>query len=429
MQCDEAIVILEGFQMVNSLTSTPFVNSDRLAQSIESLSQIGQLPLCGVRRIAYSPEDIQARNLMQRWMVEAGMSVRIDTAGNIIGRSPGKFPQASALATGSHIDTVPNGGRYDGAFGFLAGLEVVRVLNERQMQLNHPLEVIVFTDEEGSMIGSKAMSGRVINDSGCYRRPDGTDIQACLERVGGNWYNIAQAKRSSKDIAAFVELHIEQGPILESMGKQIGVVEGIVGQRRYTITVKGSSSHAGSTPMYMRQDALVAASQVVLAVNRVANIPGQQVATVGQMDVLPNVANVIPGLVEMSLDIRDLSKAHIDNLIEQLRLNLEAIATDTQTQIRINPFLDNEPALAEPHIQQTIAQVCEDLELSYMHLPSRASHDAQEIAIFTDMGMIFVPSEAGLSHAETEYTSPEQCTQGANVLLHTFLKLDQHYSC
>lgn len=415
--------------MVNSLISTPFVNSDRLTQSIESLAQIGQIPKGGVRRIAYSPEDIQARNLLQHWMIEAGMSVRIDTSGNIIGRYTGKFPQAPALATGSHIDTVPNGGRYDGSFGVLAGLEVVRVVNEQQIRLDHSLEVIVFTDEEGSMIGCKAMSGRVNNDDAYYRRPDGTNIQTCLERVGGNWYHIAQARRSCEDMAAFVELHVEQGPVLEFMGKQIGVVEGIVGQRRYTITVQGSSSHAGSTPMHMRQDALVAASMVVLAVNKSANTPGQQVATVGRMNVSPNAVNVIPGLVEMTLDIRDLSNQHLDNLMEQLRLQLEAIATDTQTQIHLQPWLHNEPALAEPNIQQTIVQVCSDLGLSYTHLPSRASHDAQEIASFTDMGMIFVPSQAGVSHAETEYTSPEQCTQGANVLLHTLLKLDRHYLC
>lgn len=413
--------------MVNSLISTLFVNSDRLVQSIERLAQIGQLPFGGVRRIAYSPEDIAARNLVQHWMVEAGMSVRLDAAGNVIGRYPGKFPQAPALATGSHIDTVPNGGRYDGAFGVLAGLEVVRVLNEQQIQLDHPLEVIVFTDEEGSMIGCKAMSGRVLDDPAKYRFSDGTDIQTCLQRVGGNWDRIAQARLSAADIAAFVELHVEQGPVLEFMGKQIGVVEGIVGQRRYTITVQGSSSHAGSTPMHMRQDALVAASMVVLAVNKSANTPGQQVATVGRMNVSPNAVNVIPGLVEMTLDIRDLSNQHLDNLMEQLRLQLEAIATDTQTQIHLQPWLHNEPALAEPNIQQTIVQVCEDLGLSYTHLPSRASHDAQEIASFTDMGMIFVPSQAGVSHAETEYTSPEQCTQGANVLLHTLLKLDRHY--
>lgn len=406
-----------------------FVNSDRLAQSVEHLAKIGQIPHGGVRRIAYSPEDIQARNRVQSWMSEAGMSVKIDTGGNIIGRYPGKFPQAPTLATGSHIDTVPNGGRYDGAFGVLAGLEVVRVLHEQQMQLDHPLEVIVFTDEEGSMIGSKAMSGRVVADSAYYRRPNGMEIQTCLERVGGNWYQIDQARRSAADIAAFVELHVEQGPILEALGKQIGVVEGIVGQRRFTITVKGSSSHAGTTPMYMRQDALVAASQVVLAVNQLGNTPGQQVATVGRLEVSPNAANVIPGFVEMSLDLRDLSSEQIENLMAQLRLQIDAIAANTRTQIELHSCLHNQPALAQAHIQQTIVQVCQDFGLSYTHLPSRASHDAQEIATFTDMGMIFVPSAAGVSHAETEYTSPEQCTQGANILLHTLLKLDRYYPC
>ncbi len=415
--------------MLTPSISLPLVNCDRLTESIDQLAQIGQLPQGGVKRIAFSPEDIQGRHLVQQWMAEAGMSVRIDGAGNMIGRYPGNYPDAPVLATGSHLDTVPNGGRYDGAYGVLAGIEVARVLKERAMQLNRPFEVIVFTDEEGSMIGAKAMSGKLIDDPEYYRRPDGTDIQTCLERVGGNWQFIAQARRTAEEMAAFVELHVEQGPVLESMGKQIGVVEGIVGQRRYTITVAGRSSHAGSTPMYARQDALVAASQVVLAVNQIGNTPGQQVATVGKMDVFPNAANVIPGRVEMTLDIRDLSSRHIDKLMEQLRQHLNAIATDTDTQIRLHRCLHNEPALAQPHIQNAIAQVCEALELSYTHLPSRASHDAQEIAAFTDMGMIFVPSEGGISHAETEYTSPEQCAQGANVLLHTLLQLDRHYRC
>lgn len=399
------------------------VDGDRLNQSITSLASIGKLPNGGVKRIAYSNEDIEARNLLQHWMNELEMEVRIDAAGNIIGRYPGDNPVAAAIATGSHIDTVPCGGHYDGAYGVLAGLEVVRVLKENQIRLVRPIEVIIFTDEEGSMIGSKAISGRVINDPSYYRRPNGTDIYICLEKIGGNWNNIIQARRSSQDIAAFVELHVEQGPVLESMGKQIGVVEGIVGQRRFNITVKGSANHAGTTPMQMRCDALVAAAQVVLAVNQIGNTPGQQVATVGKMQVLPNAANVVPGWVEMSLDIRDLSSLHIDSLLEQLRIHLEEIAVTTNTQIRLNPCLHNEPALAESYIQKAIALSCEHLDLSYTYLPSRASHDAQELALITDMGMIFVPSEMGVSHDASEYTSPEQCIQGANVLLQTLLKL------
>ncbi len=409
------------------------IDCDRLLQSIEKFAQIGQLPLdpisprAGVCRIAYSPEDLQARQQVQQWMLEAGMQVRIDPAGNIIGRYPGQIPHAPALATGSHIDTVPVGGRYDGAFGVLAGLEVVRVLQAEQIQLAHPVEVIVFTDEEGSMLGSKAISGRVKPDESYYRRPEGTEIQTCLERVGGNWNQIAQARRNDQDIAAFVELHVEQGPVLESAGVQIGVVEGIVGQRRYMLTIQGQASHAGTTPMSMRKDALLAASQAVIAVNQLANMPGQQVATVGKMALFPNAPNVIPGRVEMSLDIRDLSNSHLDQLMTDLERQLEAIATTTQTQIHIEPSLYNEPALAQPQLQQIIVEVCESLGLSYLHLPSRASHDAQEMATFTDMAMIFVPSIGGISHSTTEYTSPEQCAQGANVLLHTLLRLDQAY--
>ncbi len=414
--------------MKSTTTAQLLVNGDRLNQSIAKLAEIGKLSNGGVKRIAYSQKDIEARNLVQHSMKKLKMQVNIDAAGNVIGRYLGKNINAPALATGSHIDTVPCGGHYDGAYGVLAGLEVVRVLQENQIRLDRSIEVIVFTDEEGSMIGSKAISGRIIQDAGYYRRPDGTDIQTCLTRVGGNWDNINQARRNNQDIAAFVELHVEQGPVLESMGKQIGVVKGIVGQRRFNITVKGSANHAGTTPMQMRCDALVAASRVVLAVNQIGNTPGQQVATVGKMDVLPNAANVVPGWVEMSLDIRDLSSLHIDSLLEQLRIHLEEIAVATNTQIRLNPCLDNEPALAEPYIQRAITLSCENLNLSNTYLPSRASHDAQELAQITDMGMIFVPSKMGVSHDADEYTSPEQCTQGANVLLQTLIQLDLELS-
>lgn len=409
--------------MKSITTAELLVNGDRLNQSIASLASIGQLPNGGVKRIAYSKEDVEARNLVQQWMKDLEMEIAIDAAGNIIGKYLGKNPLASAIATGSHIDTVPCGGHYDGAYGVLAGLEVVRVLKENQIKLERPIEVIVFTDEEGSMIGSKAISGRVVGDPEYYRRPDGTDIQTCLAKIGGDWHRLSQARRSTGDVSAFVELHVEQGPVLESMQKQIGVVEGIVGQRRFQITVKGSANHAGTTPMSMRCDALVAASQVVLAVNQIGNTPGQQVATVGKMEVKPNAANVVPGWVEMSLDIRDLSSLHIDSLLSQLRTHLEEIAVATNTQIRLNPCLHNEPALAEPYIQKAIALSCEQLNLSYTYLPSRASHDAQEMAQLADMGMIFVPSEMGVSHDASEYTSPEQCVQGANILLQTLIRL------
>ena len=415
--------------MINRLISTLTIDQARLMASMRQLAKVGQLPNGGVQRLAFSPEDCRARRLVESWMQAAGMEVAIDSAGNIIGRYAGKFNDAPPLVTGSHIDTVPSAGHYDGAYGVLTGIEVVRTLAAQGIRLDHPLEVIVFADEERSMIGCKALSGQLLPDRELYRSRDGDPVDACLERIGGNWETISQVQRAPGSIAAFVELHVEQGPVLESVGKEIGVVTGIVGQRRYWISLEGRASHAGTTPMTMRADALVAASRLVLAINRIGNQPGDQVATVGSMLLHPNVPNSIPGHVEMSLDIRDLSGDRLDALVAEIQSEIHIIAQQTQTRIHLEQRLCNQPAPANSHIQSAIAQTCEDLQLSYYHLPSRASHDAQEIARITDMGMIFVPSEGGISHSEQEYTSSEKCAQGANVLLHTLMRLDHHYRC
>jgi N-carbamoyl-L-amino-acid hydrolase len=398
-------------------------------KSIADLAKIGALSSGGVERIAFSEADCQARDRVESWMRQAGMVVRIDPAGNIFGRYAGRFDDAPALATGSHLDTVPNAGHYDGTYGVLAGLEVVRTLRDRKQRLDHPLEVIVFADEERTMVGSKAIAGNLSQDTEDYRSATGEPIEHCLARVGGRWENRAQAKLSPADIAAFVEVHVEQGPVLEAEHKQIGVVTGIVGQRRYIFTIEGHASHAGTTPMSMRSDALVAAAELVLSINTLGNQPGDQVATVGQMALSPNVANTIPGKVEMSLDIRDLDNDLLDRLMEQLDVEIARISSATGTKITYVQRLYNYPSPANSHIQNAIAQVCKDLSLSHMSLPSRASHDAQELAQITDMGMIFVPSQSGISHAVTEYTAVDDCVQGTNVLLHTLLRLDQHYRC
>ena len=406
------------------------INCHRLNQSIAKLADIGALPEGGIQRLAFSDEDLEARAVIQHRMIAAGMKVSVDAAGNLIGHYPGQYLDAPALATGSHIDSVPAGGIYDGTYGVLAGVEAVQTLYDNNIRLAHPVEIIVFADEESTMIGSKAMSGQVLLDTDFD--VSGTAIQAKLKRVGGSWNNLSSAQQTTHDFAAFVELHIEQGPVLEAAGNPIGLVTGIVGQRRYSITIDGNASHAGTTPMSMRQDALVAASQIALAVHKIGHakdIGGEQVATVGSLELKPNVANTIPGRVEMTVDMRDLSNHCLDRMFEMLEEALDTIATDTQTRIQIHPKLRNEPAPVNSHIHHTIATVCSHLGLDTHPLPSRASHDAQNIARITDMGMIFVPSQAGLSHAADEYTSPEHCAQGANVLLHTLIQLDQHYRC
>jgi len=354
------------------------------------------------------------------------MSVRSDAVGNIIGTYAGTESGTAALATGSHIDTVPVGGRFDGCLGVLAGIEVAKVFQESQIRLRHPFEVIVFSDEENSVIGCKAIAGNAPTDPERYRRKDGTSIQDCLKNVGGDWDQLHTAKRDQHQIAAFIELHVEQGGVLEALDKQIGVVTGIVGQYRFMVTIIGRPNHAGTTPMNMRKDALVAASQLVLAINRLGvETKGEQVATVGHMTVSPNATNVVPARVDMSIDLRDLSEENLQYLIAQIEKECEAIAESTGTEFTIEQILHVLPTPAKPELMEAIAKVCEELKLSYDYLPSRAGHDAQEIGRFTDMGMIFVPSLNGISHSQDEYTSPEQCAQGANVLLHTLLAIDK----
>jgi N-carbamoyl-L-amino-acid hydrolase len=402
------------------------INCDRLDRSLAELAEIGKLPNGGVCRLAFSEEDIQARKLVTIWMMEAGMSVRSDAIGNIIGTYAGTESESAALATGSHIDTVPIGGRYDGCLGVLAGIEVAKVLQENQMRLRHPFEVIVFSDEENSVIGCKAIAGNAPTDPERYRRKNGTSIQDCLKNVGGDWEKLHTAKRDRHEIAAFIELHVEQGGVLEAWDKQIGVVTGIVGQYRFMVSIIGRPNHAGTTPMHMRKDALVAASQLVLVINRLGlETKGEQVATVGHLTVLPNGTNVVPARVDMSIDLRDLSEENLQYLIMQIEKESQTIAQNTGTEITIEQKLHVLPTLAKPELMDAIAKVCQNLNLSYDYLPSRAGHDAQEIGRFTDMAMIFVPSREGISHSQDEYTSPEQCAQGANVLLHTLFAIDK----
>lgn len=404
------------------------VNGNRLNESLASLAAIGQLPDGGVRRLAFTPEDIKGRELVRRWMMEAGMETRLDAAGNLIGRLPGKT-EGAALATGSHIDTVPAGGRFDGTLGVLAGIEVARTLREIGVVLKHPYEVIVFSDEEDTMIGSRAIAGTASLSISDYRRKDGRPMDEAVAAVGGDWSRLETARRTRSDICAFVELHVEQGGVLEHAQTEIGVVQGVVGMQRFQITVEGSPNHAGTTPMDQRQDALLAAAKIVTTVNSLATEPlGDRVATVGLLQVWPNAANIVPGKVVASLDVRDLSAEVINKLVVDLNHQLVEIATATNTKITIVPQLNVAPSPAAPAIQAAVAEVATLLGLSHSSLPSRAGHDAQEMGRITDMGMIFVPSSEGVSHAATEYTTPEQCVNGANVLLHTLLKLDNDYA-
>ena len=402
------------------------VNEARLSDSLNTMAAIGLQRDGSVKRLAFTEEDSRARSLFSQWLQEAGASVRIDAAGNLIGRLEGSEAGLPALVTGSHLDTVPTGGRFDGALGVLAGLEVMRSLQEQGLSLRHPLEVIAFADEESTMVGCKGMTGVASANPADYTCSNGDPITQNLPRIHGNWEQLADARRSDAAIAAFLELHVEQGGILESRGDAIGLVEGVVGQRRFLVRVEGTANHAGTTPMDARQDALATAAQVILAVQELAtNHPGDPVGTVGKLQLWPNAANVVPGQVEMSVDLRDLSIEILEELVEELEARLNSISQANGCPITLVPQFSVDPTPAHLSVTEAIAASAEILGLSCSALPSRASHDSQEMGRRWPMGMIFVPSQGGLSHSAAEFTSSRQCADGTAVLMQSLLRLDQ----
>jgi len=401
-------------------------NADRLQRSIDQLAEVGAQQDGSVCRRGFTKADCDGRQLLAQWMTEAGLSIRIDSAGNLIGRLDGEHSNLPALVTGSHIDTVPTGGHFDGALGVLAGLEVVRTLQAKGRRLRHPLEVIAFADEESTMVGCKGMAGTASSDAAEYTTSNGDPIAVNLERIGGHWPSLASACRDDDAIAVFLELHVEQGSVLESRGDSIGVVEGVVGQRRFTIRIAGQANHAGTTPMALRQDALVTAAEVVLAIEALAiRHPGDPVATVGRLQVWPNAANVVPGSVEMTVDLRDLSPLVLQELVDGLMLDLERIGERRSCSIQLDPQFEVAPTPADALVMDAVSAAAAALDLSQSRLPSRASHDAQELGRRWPMGMIFVPSRGGLSHSAAEFTSAEQCSEGTAVLLEALQRLDR----
>jgi N-carbamoyl-L-amino-acid hydrolase len=402
------------------------VNAARIEQRIRRLAEFGKNPQGGVSRVAFSEADIQGRTHIMSLMREAGLTVRIDAAGNIIGRREGRDPKLPVILFGSHIDSVPNGGNYDGDVGVIGAIECVQVLKENGMTTRHPLEVVVFSDEEGGLAGSRAMIGHLTPDALEVMSHSGKTVGAGIRAVGGNPDKLSEAGRRTGDIKTFIELHIEQGGTLESEKINIGVVEGIVGINWWNVTIEGVANHAGTTPMNKRQDALLAAAHLIITVNKVVtSILGRQVGTVGRIAAEPGAPNVIPGRVVMSLELRDLSAEKIKSLFEQIREEAKSIEQKTGTKITF-ALIDATavPAPTDERMQRIIAESARELDLSYKLMPSVAGHDAQDLARIAPTGMIFVPSVGGISHSPQEYTRPEDMANGANVLLHTILKID-----
>ena len=401
-------------------------NPERMDQRIQALSEFGANPEGGVSRVAFSDADIAGREYIKELMRDAGLDVRVDTAGNIIGRRAGREDGLPPILFGSHIDSVPGGGNYDGDVGVIAAIEVIELLNEHGIETRHPLEVVNFTDEEGGLTGSRAMVGKMTKEALQVVSHSGLTIGEGIKRVGGDPDRLELAARKPGELTAYIELHIEQGALLYEEGIDIGVVEGIVGIRWWDVTVEGMANHAGTTPMNRRQDAMVSAAELTLAINRIANeLEGRQVATVGRIQALPGAPNVIPGKVVMSLEIRDLDAAKMQRVFEFIEVEAGRISADRGTAITFDEVdVASPPAPTDEVMRDIIASAADRLGMSYKRMPSGAGHDAQDFAHMTPTGMIFVPSVDGISHSPKEFTSAADMANGASVLLHTVLAVD-----
>jgi beta-ureidopropionase / N-carbamoyl-L-amino-acid hydrolase len=408
------------------------ISSAEIRADLEAFSLIGR-PAggtleSGVSRIGYSDSDIAGRKFFMGLLQQAGATVRIDSAGNIFGSRPGSDNSLPPLLFGSHIDSVPQGGNFDGCLGSLSAVRILRLLNEQKILTRRPLTAVAWACEEASFSGTSLNGSRaavgVLKPKEMEMVSRGITKAEAIRRIGGDPAKLQSALIPRGAYHAYLELHIEQGGTLEREGIPIGVVEGIVSIDDYHVVVKGTPNHAGTTPMKDRQDALIAAAQLTLAVREIVMAEaGAQVGTVGHLEVSPNAVNVIPGEVQMSIEIRDLSSAKLERLAEKIRTRAAAIAAQSGTQITITSNGHNESAVASPEIQRVIEASAKKLNLKTRHLPSGAGHDAQQMARIMPMGMIFIPSIAGISHSPKERSTWEDCANGANVLLETVLEL------
>ncbi|BEU95210.1 Zn-dependent hydrolase [Acidovorax sp. DW039] len=401
------------------------INGQRLWDSLMELAQIGGTPKGGVCRLTLTDLDKQGRDLVLGWAREAGMSVTIDKIGNAFMRRPGRNNSLPPIMTGSHIDTQPTGGKFDGNYGVLAGIEVVRTLNDHGIETEAPIEVAFWTNEEGSrfvpvMMGSGVFA-KAFTLEHAYAATDteGKTVKGELERIG----YIGDQEPGDHPIGAYFETHIEQGPVLEDNDKTIGVVEGVLGIRWFDCTVIGMEAHAGPTPMGLRKDAMLAATRIMQDVVAAAHRhPPHGRGTVGMVQVFPNSRNVIPGRVKFSIDLRNSTDALVDQMAAEVKAFADQVAKEHGVQVQID-LVSSYPA------QQFHAECVEAVgraaaKLGYSHMPavSGAGHDAVYMAKLAPSGMIFIPCKDGISHNEIEDASPEHITAGCNVLLHAMLE-------
>lgn len=404
------------------------INPDRLWDRLMRLSDIGKQESGGITRLSFTPEERAAKDLVRGFMLEAGLAVREDEVGNLIGRKEGGNPEAPVVLVGSHIDSVFNGGNFDGPLGVLAGVEILHAMNEQGIATEHPIEVIAFTDEEGTrfsygMIGSRGIAGLLERSELEHCDKDGISIAEAMRQNGLDPDAIGKAARPKGSVKAYVELHIEQGKVLESRNLSVGVVSGVAGPLWVKFILEGEAGHAGATPMTLRRDPLAAAAEIMLAIEQEAGKTGTAVGTVGQLQAYPGGVNIIPGKVEFSLDLRDVDQAVLDRVEAKIVRVAKQICEKRGIQLAIELLQRIPPVICSEEIQQAAKDACESLGFEPFTMPSGAGHDCMQLTVLCPVGMIFARSQKGISHNPAEYTTKEDCADGANVLYRTVLSL------
>ena len=401
------------------------VNGARLNAHLTALSEFGKKPQGGVSRVAYSDADKASRPYIMQLMRDAKLDVSVDAAGNILGKRAGSDASLKPILFGSHSDSVPEGGMYDGDVGSMGAIEVAQSLAEQSVTTRHPLIVVIWQNEEGGLWGTHAATADLTAAELATVSRSGKTIRDGIAFLGGDPDHLERTRMKKGDLFAYLELHIEQGGTLEKEKLDIGVVEGIVGIHQWNVTITGFQNHAGTTAMNNRQDALLSAARFIEAVNRVVTSePGRQVGTVGRINALPGTVNVIPGKVECTLELRDLDAKKIDSLFVKIEAESKKIGAMNGTTFSFAQFTNNIPAPTAPAIRAMVAASATELGLTHKTMPSGAGHDAQDVAQICPVGMIFVPSIGGISHAPKEFSRPADITNGANVLINTLMKLD-----
>jgi hydantoinase/carbamoylase family amidase len=408
------------------------VNEVDLLRLINTLNEINEFGSSdkGLMRLAYSEQERKAVEYFTHLCLKEGLQVRMDSCGNLIARREGRNPNLPAVACGSHLDTVIQGGKYDGAIGVVAALEVVRSLNDKGIVTEHPIEIICFACEESSRfgvstIGSKAMVGDLKKESVAeLKDKNGISMSEAFTHCSLDFEDLKNCSRQKGELKAFLELHIEQGPVLEAENKQIGVVYSIAAPTRLLVHVQGKGSHTGTTPMNLRKDAFLGAAEIALDLEFAAQSESLNgtVATVGECDVKPGAMNVVPDSAQMKIDIRGTSAESKSVVLQKLMDSFERLKQKRGLKITWSLLSDEQPIQLDTEVIHSLSSTCDKLGISYIQMPSGAGHDAMNMAKICPTGMIFVPSRDGLSHHPDEYTSMEQIGVGAALLEEEMMK-------